>query len=217
MRLYIGYYSADSSGAREFDNEELEAVKDEVVRMLKRGDSMEEVEEYLEDEGCKYEIEGNEITLYDGYDEIRIVKLPIPPKLVSKLEKLAERIDDDALYMVDTNVGDHDYDSPLWDVPRGEVKGSDVKEYIRGWCKYVREKDEEEPGYADGYPVCQEPLYNSFAWGGYSWSWEGDVNKITIVAKDVIYSRESEWYVSFIKKVKMLAFEAHPIRPSGVG
>lgn len=200
MRLYVGYSSVDSFGAREFRNEELETVKDKVVRMIKRGDSMKEVKRYLEDEGCKYEIKGNEIALYDGYDEIRIVILPDEPRLVSKLEKLAERINDNALYMVDTNVGEKDYESPLWDVPKGEVKGADVKEFIRGWCKYVREKDEEEPGYADGYPVYQEPLYNSFAWGGYSWSWEGDVNKITIVAKDVIYSSECEWYVTFTKK-----------------
>lgn len=201
MRLYVGYY-AGSFGALNFENEF--DVKNDIIEMLKNGSSMEEVKEYLEDEWkskwSRYEIRENEITLYYKEDKMRIVILPSEPKLVSELERLAERIEDNAIYEVDTNVGERDYESPLWDVPKGEVKGADVKDYIYSWCRYVREKDREEPGYADGFPVHPEPLYNSFGWGGYSWDWVGDVNKITIKARDVICNVEYEWYVTFIKK-----------------
>lgn len=194
-------------------------------------EAFDKIEEFLEEcefgVGQGYEIDEEEgkIVVYDknielnsyggvncswGYDEIVIVLLDDEPSMLEALKQVIEKIQDDAIYEVTADISDAGFLYSAFEdfacSEQQEITGEELKRYLRDWVDCVKQIDEENAGFADGMKVNQIPIcaQNPYAYGGDSWSFDGDENELTLYASYTVllgahYHQSSE-YISFKKK-----------------
>lgn len=135
MQTTVKYYSRSNVGSKNFDNDFLLKIAEEIQSIIEEyrdsSVALEEVEEFLDEyewntgQGYTINYDEGKIILYDkkiqqgcsyGYDEITIVlqdEEPANSPIIRGLRELAEKLKDDANYRVTSSSNFKDDASPL--------------------------------------------------------------------------------------------------------
>lgn len=217
MQVMVNYYSRSNVGPKNFTNDFLAEITEEIKKIATQHhtmtDALEQIEEYLEEcefnlgQGYTINYDEKTITLYDkkishgaswGYDEVTIKLIeddPLQSPLIQELLKLKEKINDDDKYSVTVNFDDDC--SPLSPIY------TDLKSYLQE-IEYFGDEEEFdwrdiEEVYLTGEEVkeliidnwIEQVLYIEEESPGYAWGEEVDI--VPVVSSNPFAKAGDSW------------------------